>query len=140
MEAYLSLLHHSDGRLRQRRHAREPLRGKKGLHYGVASLTTCLFQWNTEAQLQVVGDQATASFDLADERLRIYRADAGDWEPGSAASIDRDDLFYRQAGHFLARVREGASPRCSFEEAAQTLRTVLAALRSSDTTGAFVET
>ena len=102
-----------------------------------AVLTSCLFQRETRAALQVVGDDATATLDLAEGNLRLFRASTQAWEPGTAKSGERDDMFYRQAGHFLACLRGEAKPRCSIDEAAQTLKVVCAAIKSSDGTGAF---
>ncbi len=105
----------------------------------VAVLTTCLFQHNRQDTLQFVGDDATAIYDPAQDHLQIYRATTQTWEPGRAANINRDDLFYRQAGHFLACLRGQATPRCTVDDAAGTLNTILAAMKSSDGNGEFVE-
>lgn len=103
----------------------------------VAVLTSCLFQRKQQVLVQIVGDDATAAFDLADDHLRIYRASDQVWEMGTTRSVERDDLFHRQASHFLACIRGDAVPRCTVEEAARTLDVVLAAVKSSDGSGGF---
>lgn len=117
--------------------------GTATLRFGderLAVLTTCMFQHNTQTQLEIVGSDATARFDLAKQGLQIFRRSTRAWERGTAASVDRDDLFYHQATHFLRCIRGEAEPRCTFSEATQTLKTVLAAVQSSDATSGFVET
>ena len=106
----------------------------------VAVLTTCMFQRNKQAWLEVVGSDATARFDLSEQGLQIFRGATHAWERGNARNIDHDDLFCRQAGHFLQCIRGEATPRCTFDDAVQTLRTVLAAVQSSDCSGGFIET
>lgn len=117
--------------------------GTATLRFGderLAVLTVCMFQPNAQTHMEVVGSEATARFDINEERLQIFRRSNRAWEMGKAASIDRDDLFYLQAGHFLNCIRGEAEPRCSIGEATQTLKTVLAAVQSSDTSGGFVGT
>lgn len=106
----------------------------------LAVLTVCMFQRNSQTRMEVVGSEATARFDINEERLQIFRRSTRAWEPGTAASIDRDDLFYLQAGHFLKCIRGEAEPRSTIADATQTLKTVLAAVQSSDSTGGFVQT
>jgi predicted dehydrogenase len=106
----------------------------------LAVLTVCMFQHNAQTQMEVVGREATARFDIAEQRLQIFRRSTGAWESGNVASVDRDDLFYLQAGHFLECIRGEAEPRSTIADATQTLKTVLAAVQSSDTTGGFVRT
>ena len=105
----------------------------------VGVLTTCMFQHNRQATLQIVGDDASAVFDLDKDHLQIYRASTQTWEQGKGTKADADDMLYYQAGHFLACLRGEATPRCSFDEASRTLDTVLAAIVSSDNNGQFVE-
>lgn len=117
--------------------------GTATLRFGderLAVLTTCMFQRNAQTRMEVVGSEATARFDINKERLQVFRRSTRDWESGKVAGIDRDDLFFLQAGHFLKCLRGEAEPRCTIGEATQTLKTVLAAVQSSDTTGGFIET
>ncbi len=52
------------------------------------------------------------------------------WQEESFTGIERDDLFIAQASAFLDVIEGRAEPACTFEEAAQTLRTNLAVLAS----------
>ena len=55
------------------------------------------------------------------------------WAWHQAPSAERDDLFITQANAFLDGVEGRATPLCTFEEAVQTLKFNLAALRSIST-------
>ena len=103
----------------------------------VASLGICLFQRDSILQLQVIGDNGTVQLGQG-SALKIYDDAAGQWSEGSCRSTERDDLFLDQARHFIDCIQGKASPRCTVEEAEQTLRTILAALESSDGDGRFV--
>ncbi|NCO39761.1 MAG: hypothetical protein AUJ96_21630 [Armatimonadetes bacterium CG2_30_66_41] len=105
----------------------------------VGQLTLCLFQRDTLSRLQVIGDAGTARCDMGADRLELFDDDADAWKPGRAQTVDRDDLFLLQAQHFLDCIRGEAEPRCTVEEAEQTLRTVLAAVASSDGNSEFVD-
>jgi predicted dehydrogenase len=104
----------------------------------IANLGICLFQCDTTARLQLIADAGTIRMTFEDDRLAIFRDAAGQWTQGRAAKPDRDDLFRDQARHFIECIQGRATPRCTVEEGEQTLRTVLAALRSSDTDGRFI--
>jgi predicted dehydrogenase len=105
----------------------------------VAQLGICLFQRDTNLRLQMIADGGTLQ-QLADSSaLEIYVDATGKWTHGQAKRADRDDLFRDQAQHFIDCINGKARPRCSVEEAEQTLRTVLAALESSDSDGRFVK-
>jgi len=108
-------------------------------HGPLGQLTLCLFQRDTQVRFQVVGDGGTARFDLNADRLEIFDDRAGTWHKGQAETVDHDDLFLLQAQHFLACIRGEAEPRCTIEEAEQTLRVVLAAMKSSDGNSEFVD-
>lgn len=105
----------------------------------VGQLTLCLFQRDLQVQLQIIGEGGTARYEREADRLDLFDDESGEWKKGEAHAIDRDDLFLLQAQHFLACIRGGAEPRCTVEEAEQTLRTVLAAVESSDGDSGFVE-
>ena len=49
--------------------------------------------------------------------------------------FERDDAFFRQANGFLDVIEGRAAPACSLEEGAQTLRTILAILESTERRG-----
>jgi predicted dehydrogenase len=104
----------------------------------VAVLSTCLFQRNLHSQVELVGEKATARQIHDSDRLQIYRPEKASWETGEARFDGRDEMFFRQAEHFIACLRGDAEPRCTVEEAARTLQVVLAAIRSSDGDSRFV--
>jgi len=104
----------------------------------VAVLSNCMYQRNHHSQLELVGEKATARQILGSDRLQIYRPDKAAWETGRDRFDDRDEMFLRQAEHFIACLRGEAEPRCTVEEAARTLQVVLAAIRSSDRDSGFV--
>ena len=105
----------------------------------VGQLTLCLFQRDLQARLQIIGDGGTARYEMEADRLDLFDDGNGEWTKGDAQTVDRDDLFMLQAQHFLAQIRGEAEPRCTVEEAEQTLRTVLAAVESSDGDSGFVD-
>ena len=104
----------------------------------VAQLGICLFQRDTNQRLQMIADGGTLQLLAGSEALEIYVDRTGQWTQGRARGADRDDLFRDQAQHFVDCIQGKAQPRCSIEEAEQTLRTMLAAFESSDGDGRFV--
>ena len=55
-----------------------------------------------------------------------------DWQIEEEFSLERDDLFVRQADGFLdVLARAAGNPACTIDEALQTLRVNLAALESA---------
>ena len=105
----------------------------------VGQLNICLFQRDTGMRLQVVGDAGTARMERDAERLDIYVDEETNWTTGSAAGVDRDDVFMRQAQHFIGCIRGEAEARCTVNEAVNTLRVVLAAMESSDGDSRFID-
>ena len=73
------------------------------------------------------------------EALEIFSDDTGEWTQGEARAKDRDDWFLDQARHFIDCIEGRATPVCTVAEGEQTLRTILAALASSDGDGRFVK-
>ena len=107
-------------------------------HGVIATLSICLFQQDAHLSLQIVADKGTLRLGLGSDALELYDSAQGEWRRGRKKSLDRDDVFLRQAQHFIDCIRGEAAPRCTLEQAEQTLRTVLAALESSDGDGRFV--
>ena len=105
----------------------------------IAQLGICLFQRDTNLRLQMIADGGTLQLLADSDALEVYVDATGRWTHGRARRADRDDLFRDQAQHFIDCIHGKAKPRCSVEEAEQTLRTVLAALESSDSDGRFVK-
>lgn len=104
----------------------------------VAVLGTCLCQRDTITQLQVVAERGTMRIRDGADAVEIFQDDADRWRPGSTAALERDGIFLEQARHFIDCIAGRATPRCTVEEAEQTLRTVLAALASADGDGRLV--
>jgi len=104
----------------------------------VAQLGICLFQRDTNSRLQIVGDKGTIRIEYGAPRLSVFRDAEGAWQTGAAAQIERDDLFRDQARHFIDCIQGKAVPRCTIEDGEQTLRTMLAILKSVDGDGRFV--
>jgi len=105
----------------------------------VAQLGICLFQRDTTAGLQLIGDKGTIRMAGGADRLRIFSDEKDCWLDGDATPLDRDDLFMAQAQHFVDCIQGRAAPRCTIEDGERTLRTVLAALESVDGDGGFVQ-
>jgi len=105
----------------------------------VAQFGLCLFQRDTNMRLQVIADAGTIQMSGGADALEIFTDRTGERTSGRARAKERDDVFLDQARHFIACIQGEAKPRCTVEEAEQTLRTVLAALESSDGDGRFVE-
>jgi len=105
----------------------------------VAQLGVCLFQRDTNLRLQVVAEAGTIQMNADSDALEIFLDRTSEWTRGRARRLKRDDVFRDQARHFIDCIQGRATPRCTVEEAEQTLRTVLAALESSDGDGRFVK-
>jgi predicted dehydrogenase len=85
-----------------------------------------------EGLLTVICERGTARFETHQHRWMWQTNPAGTWQVESAAKLERDTLFIRQAEHFLDAV-QGRRPRaCSLEEGIQTLRVNLKILSSID--------
>jgi predicted dehydrogenase len=105
----------------------------------VAQLGICLFQRDTNQRLQLIAERGTIQALLGSDRLDIYVDETGEWTRGRAQSGDRDYVILDQAQHFIDCIQGKSTPRCTVEEAEQTLMTVLAVLKSADGDGRFVK-
>jgi predicted dehydrogenase len=85
------------------------------------------FQWNNDALVEVVGEKGTLRFQAAEQRLSVYKNEK--WH-ASEYHCERDDYFVSQAHNFLDAVEGKATVRCTVSEAAETVRTVAAAMQS----------
>jgi predicted dehydrogenase len=85
-----------------------------------------------EGQLTIICEQGTVRFEMHQHRWMWQTEPAGTWQVESAAKLERDTLFIRQAEHFLDAL-EGLRPlACSLDEGVQTLRVNLKILGSID--------
>jgi len=84
---------------------------------------------NCRREFQVVAAEGTVHADLITGELTLHgRSGKHQW---SDDVTERDSLYRRQAKLFLRCIDEGGPPRCSGEDALQTLRTCLDALESA---------
>ncbi len=93
----------------------------------VATVSLNQFQWNNEVFIELAGEQGTVRFTAADQTLALYRG--GDWHV-KQYQTERDDYYVSQAHNFLDAVDGAAQVRCTVQEAAETVRTMVAARRS----------
>ena len=105
----------------------------------IAQIGAAMFQRDLTLRLQVIADGGTIRMVEGSKTLEIFDDKTGQWRKGTARNIERDDCFRNQAQHFIDCIQGKAAPICTLEEGEQTLRTVLAALESSDTDGRFVK-
>lgn len=83
-----------------------------------------------EGLLTVVCEKGTVRFETHQHRWMWQTEPAGAWQIESAAKLERDTLFIRQAEHFLDALEGIRPPACTLDEGIQTLRVNLQILRS----------
>jgi predicted dehydrogenase len=91
------------------------------------------FQAANENTLHLHGEHGSVKIEGHLQRWGVLRHGEKDWTWHVTPPLERDDLFIAQANAFLDGMEGRPHPLCTFEEAVQTLRFNLAALRSSDT-------
>lgn len=75
-------------------------------------------------------EHGTVRFEFHNNRWLSCTEPGSDWVIEEQFPIERDDLFIRQANLFLDQLDNKVGPACSLDEALQTLRVNMAALRS----------
>jgi predicted dehydrogenase len=102
-------------------------------HGGVmGSFTFSQHQAPNEISITVVCERGTAKFESWNNRWRWMTGPTDAWHDEEGGKMERDDLYVTQAHAFLDAV-EGKRPLlCTLEEAEQTLRVNLAALKCAD--------
>ena len=105
----------------------------------LASYSLNQHQAPNETTLTVICERGVARFEAHHCRWRSMQAPGQEWQDDSAGSLQRDELFMRQAHAFLDAVEGKAPPLCSMDEGIATLRTNLAILKSAEQ-GAWVST
>jgi predicted dehydrogenase len=105
----------------------------------IAFLGICLCQQDNKMSLQVIGEASTIQLSSEKGCLEIFNPEDRTWINGTSKSLDRDTVFLHQAKHFIDCIEGRDTPRCTLKEAEQTLKTILAALKSSDSDGRFVK-
>jgi len=86
----------------------------------------------SETSLTVVCEHGTARFEIQGQKWMTAVEPGKDWSVEAEFPFERDDAFIRQADRFLDIIEGRATPACSLEEGAQTLRTILAILKSTE--------
>lgn len=105
-------------------------------HGGVpASYSLNQFQAPNETALTVICSQGTVRFEPSKNRWRWMISPGDDWRDETWPPQERDDMFVAQANDFLDVVEGSAEPRCTLDQAEQTLRVNLAALASLESAG-----
>jgi predicted dehydrogenase len=83
-----------------------------------------------ESTLTIVCERGTVRFEAHRTRWLSCVEPGSNWTVEFETTLERDDLFVRQANAFLDTLEGTAPPVCSLEEGLQTLRVNLAALQS----------
>lgn len=91
------------------------------------------FQAPNEVELRIHGEHGSLAMQGHKRRWGIQKADEADWTWHLHPTVERDDWFIRQAGHFLDGTEGKPSPLSTFEESVQTLKFNVAALESART-------
>ncbi len=85
-----------------------------------------------ETTITVVCERGTIRFEYHRCRWRSMTEPGGEWTDHAERSLERDELFIRQATAFLDAVEGKAEPLCTLDEAIRTLRVNLAVLASAE--------
>lgn len=83
-------------------------------------------------KLEIIGSEGTIGWDNANGEVKVFREAAKEWEIYTQPSkFERNSLFLDEMSHFIRVVTYGEKPLCTLEDGIMTLRTALAALKSS---------
>jgi predicted dehydrogenase len=85
-----------------------------------------------EGSLTVICKKGTARFEMHNSRWRWQTEPGQTWHDETAAVLERDTLFTRQAESFLDAIGGVRPPLCTLDEGLQTLRVNLAVLSSME--------
>jgi predicted dehydrogenase len=85
-----------------------------------------------EGTITVACERGTIRFEMHRQRWQWMASPEEGWHEQPAVTLERDELFLRQAAAFLDAVDGTAEPLCSLDEAVQTLRVNLAALATAE--------
>lgn len=96
----------------------------------MASFAHNQFQAPNETTMLFHGELGSVSVELHHNRVGVLRRGDDAWAWHALPVQERDDIFIRQAEAFLAAIEGRPEPLATLEEAAQTLRVNLAALKS----------
>ncbi len=96
----------------------------------IGTITLNQFQTNNDGRTEFAGTAGTLRVETPDWRLGVCKDEQWTWS--GPRTFERDDFFVAQAQAFLEAVEGRAAPACTLSEAADTLRTTLAALQSAE--------
>lgn len=100
-------------------------------HAGVlGSFSLNQHQAPNESRMTVLCERGAVRFESHRNHWQSCTEPGTDWQVESTFALERDDLFIRQAERFLDCLEGRATPACALDEAIQTLKVNLAALRS----------
>jgi len=99
----------------------------------MASYTLNQHQAANETRLQVVCERGVVRFEADKHCWKSMVTPGSDWTLESQVSLERDDLFIRQAKMFLDAVEKGTAVSCTLAEGVETLQANLAILAAADT-------
>ena len=99
----------------------------------MASYAMNMYQQPNEGQLTVVCEKGTVRYESDNQRWRCMTEPAGEWETFTHEFTNRDDSYIANASLLLDVIERKRSPLCSLEDALQTLKVNLAALKSAET-------
>lgn len=83
-----------------------------------------------ESSITIVCSKGTTRFEMHRCRWMSCNEPGTDWNVEHEMTLERDDLFIRQANLFLDVLENDSTPTCTLAEATQTLKVNLAALQS----------
>jgi hypothetical protein len=90
------------------------------------------FQAPNETTMFVHCERGSVKIEAALQRWGVLRHGATEWTWTQTPPLERDEIFTAQANAFLDGMEGKPTPLSTFDEAMQTLKFNLAALRSSD--------
>jgi len=96
----------------------------------IGTLVLNQFQTNNSGLYEFAGTDGTLRFEMPGWRIGVCKKEQWTWQ--EPRTFERDEFFIRQAELFLDTLDKNTPPLCTLEEAADTLRTILGALRSAD--------
>jgi predicted dehydrogenase len=99
----------------------------------MASYALNMYQHPNHGQITVVCEDGTAQFEAMEHRWRCMTEPDGQWEEFVHRFDGRDAWYIENAAIMLDVLERKCQPLCSLDDALQTLRVNLAALRSADT-------
>lgn len=99
----------------------------------MAAYTLNQHQAPNETSIAVACERGTVRFEMHERRWRWAVEPGQPWRDEPAVTLERDDLFIRQANSFLDAAEGLSPPLCDLAGGVQTLRVNLAALESADT-------